>query len=85
MPIEQQEPESVIVHQTEQKKEHEEGWYCDCYQCGQMEEAEALAITRAKAKGPINWREQKYVRDKVHEKVQKEQVQYAEENNEELE
>ncbi|MCO5572454.1 hypothetical protein L7F22_026209 [Adiantum nelumboides] len=82
---EKQEPEPVIVFQTEQNKEHQDGWYCDCYQCGQVEEVEALAITRAKAKGPINWREQKDVRGKVHEKVQKEQVQYAEEENEELE
>ncbi|MCO5577236.1 hypothetical protein L7F22_031063, partial [Adiantum nelumboides] len=50
-----------------------------------VKEVEALAITRAKAKGPINWREQIDVRDKVHEKVQKEQVQYAKEENEELE
>ncbi|MCO5610226.1 hypothetical protein L7F22_064462, partial [Adiantum nelumboides] len=28
---EQQEPEPVVVYPTEQKKEHEEGWYCDCY------------------------------------------------------
>ncbi|MCO5606103.1 hypothetical protein L7F22_060290 [Adiantum nelumboides] len=68
---EQQELEPVMVHQTEQKKEHEEGWYYDCYQCGQVEEIEALAITRAKSKGPNNWKEQKDVRDKVHAKVRK--------------
>ncbi|MCO5607316.1 hypothetical protein L7F22_061510, partial [Adiantum nelumboides] len=50
-----------------------------------VEEVEALAIRRAKAKAPIDWREQKDVRDKVHEKVQKKQVQYSKEDNEELE
>ncbi|MCO5584418.1 hypothetical protein L7F22_038345 [Adiantum nelumboides] len=82
---EQQELEPIMVHQTEEKKKHEEGWYYDCYQCGQVEEVEALAITREKSKGSNNWKEQKDVRDKVHAKVQKEQVQYEEENNEELE
>ncbi|MCO5561542.1 hypothetical protein L7F22_015162 [Adiantum nelumboides] len=82
---EQQESELVNIQQTDEQDVHQEGWYCDCYPDGQVEEAEALAITRAKAKGPINWKDKKDVRDKVHEKVQKEQVQYAEEENEELE
>ncbi|MCO5576281.1 hypothetical protein L7F22_030090 [Adiantum nelumboides] len=82
---EQQESELVIIQQTDEQDVHQEGWYCDCYQCGQVEEAEALAVTRAKSKGPINWKDQKDVKGKVHEKVQKEQIQYAEEENEELE
>ncbi|MCO5584084.1 hypothetical protein L7F22_038007, partial [Adiantum nelumboides] len=81
---EQQKSEPVNVQQTDEQDVHQEGWYYDCYPDGQVEEAEALAVTRAKAKVPINWKNQKDVRDKVHEKVQKEQVQYAEEENEDL-
>ncbi|MCO5610744.1 hypothetical protein L7F22_064985 [Adiantum nelumboides] len=59
-----EEVETLDEHDNDDK-----GWGFD------VEEAEALAVTRAKAKGPINWREQKDVRDKVHEKVQKEQLE----------
>ncbi|MCO5573154.1 hypothetical protein L7F22_026920, partial [Adiantum nelumboides] len=37
------------------------------------EEIDELAITRSKAKGPIDWEQQKGVRDRVQKQVQKEQ------------
>ncbi|MCO5592782.1 hypothetical protein L7F22_046785, partial [Adiantum nelumboides] len=45
------------------------------------EEIDMLAVTKSKVKGPINWEQQKGVRDTVQKQVQKEQEHQVLEDN----
>ena len=65
-----------VQHQNCQRRDY---WSCDCSHYNQTDAIDVL-VTKSKAKGPLNWKEQKEIQDKVQQTIQKYQGNHVLDN-----